>query len=796
MFSGKSRRIFAGTLTVALLLSSIIGVMRASASTFAISQDGPYVAVDPNFSVGTGEWRLNTHATAGTNTNSTTSNASLIFAYVDAQNYYYANYATAAGTGLSGVYRVSNGVRSTITTYSTYINAGQSYELELRHKTGDIRIYLGSTQLYKATNVTVSGTKIGVATINSNASFDNTLHNLSSVNTPLSLSFDGGTGTPSPTAPTVSLTAPANNATVSGTQTVTADAADAVAVTSVQFKLDGNNLGVADTTPPYSADWDTTTATNAGHSLTAVATNQAALTTTSSTVAVTVNNQTTPPPASDYTLYDTGPNAGIDTTRSTTGYEWRLSSHVTPIAGNGSSPANFAFVFNYTDAQNYYYVDFTAAGAPGVVQQGLSGVYRVTNGTAYKLLNLTTHITTGQAVDLEVRYKDNAVRLYLNGTYLTKAENITGTGNKVGVATFNATAGFSNTQILLGSTSYPLTFTDDVLVATPENPYACLPTPSTPTRTQSTGRQVAVTNSAELKAAILDAQPGDTITMANGTYTDTMVSGNYNGSFAITADGTASNPITLIGTAGAIIDGDGTGGRYGLYMNGANYWNLVGFTVTNASKGIVTDHGTHNFLEDLHVTNVGQEAVHFRAFSSDNVIINSHISATGRASEQFGEGVYIGSANGSNWAIHTGGLPDTSDRNIVIGNTFTDFTAEAIDVKEGTSSNYIANNYFEGSSLSGQNSADSWIDLKGRCNFVQNNTGDNTLLDAFQIHNVFQSWASYNLFRNNTANVNAPGYGFALDFNSLNLGNLVECNNVATNAASGLANIPCTVQYF
>src|SRR5437016_11200949 len=44
--------------------------------------------------------------------------------------------------------------------------------------------------------------------------------------------------------PTVSLTAPSNNATVSGSSvTVSANASDRVGVTGVQFKLDGNNLG-------------------------------------------------------------------------------------------------------------------------------------------------------------------------------------------------------------------------------------------------------------------------------------------------------------------------------------------------------------------------------------------------------------------------------------------------------------------------------------------------------------------------------------------------------------------------
>ena len=50
--------------------------------------------------------------------------------------------------------------------------------------------------------------------------------------------------------PTVPVTRPANNATVSGTVTVSASASDDAGVAGVQFKLDGVNLGAEDTTEP------------------------------------------------------------------------------------------------------------------------------------------------------------------------------------------------------------------------------------------------------------------------------------------------------------------------------------------------------------------------------------------------------------------------------------------------------------------------------------------------------------------------------------------------------------------
>ena len=92
------------------------------------------------------------------------------------------------------------------------------------------------------------------------------------------------------TPPTVSVTAPASGATVSATVSVTANASDNGSVAGVQFKLDGANLGAEDTTSPYSVSWDTFSAPNGAHTLTAVARDGAGNTTTSAAVPVTVSN--------------------------------------------------------------------------------------------------------------------------------------------------------------------------------------------------------------------------------------------------------------------------------------------------------------------------------------------------------------------------------------------------------------------------------------------------------------------------------------------------------------------------
>lgn len=101
----------------------------------------------------------------------------------------------------------------------------------------------------------------------------------------------GSGGSSDTTPPTVSVTAPTNGATVSGSNvSVTANASDDVGVASVQFQLDGANLGSLDTTSPYTTTWDTTGVSNGAHTLKAIAKDAAGNTTTSSSVSVTVNN--------------------------------------------------------------------------------------------------------------------------------------------------------------------------------------------------------------------------------------------------------------------------------------------------------------------------------------------------------------------------------------------------------------------------------------------------------------------------------------------------------------------------
>ena len=114
--------------------------------------------------------------------------------------------------------------------------------------------------------------------------------------------------------------------------------------------------------------------------------------------------------------------------------------------------------------------------------------------------------------------------------------------------------------------------------------------------------------------------------------------------------------------------------------------------------------------------------------------------------------------------------------------------AESMDIKEGTTGGLIQDNTFDGAGMSGS-WADSWIDMKGNAWTITDNHGTTALEDGFQVHGALTGWGLNNVFKDNTADVQGPGYGFWLQNNVT--GNVIACTNTVLNAAAGYANVAC-----
>lgn len=267
----------------------------------------------------------------------------------------------------------------------------------------------------------------------------------------------------------------------------------------------------------------------------------------------------------------------------------------------------------------------------------------------------------------------------------------------------------------------------------------------------------------DLQNALSTAEPGDSIRLKDGVYV---------GKFVARTQGSADKPIFLCGGENAVLDGGGVKEGYAFHLDRASHWRLVGFTVRNSQKGVMADATNGAVVQGLRVHDIGDEAVHLRNFSSDNIVQYNLIYNTGLRREKFGEGVYLGTAE-SNWEQFSDGKMDRSDRNLVRGNVIR-ATAEAIDVKEGTTGGRIVGNVFDGSVLGGSKHNDSWVDVKGNDYVIEDNRGTETNEDGFQTHEIVDGWGTGNVFRRNTIDL---GDGGGVGIKDTVGGNTIACDN-------------------
>jgi len=327
---------------------------------------------------------------------------------------------------------------------------------------------------------------------------------------------------------------------------------------------------------------------------------------------------------------------------------------------------------------------------------------------------------------------------------------------------------------------------------------------------------INVSTSNDLQYALVNAKPGHIITLkANTTYSiadcnnKTYCVYNNGSGFKVPigVNGTKYNPIKLVGPRSAVITSANIASKYGIHLQGNDYWVLEGFTVTKSSKCVMLDSSSHNIINNLRITQSGYEALHLRKFSSYNTVSNCYIDSTGMdataSSKGYAEGIYVGTAN-SNWIDFSNNQVDTCNFNIMTGNTFGGLIkSENIDIKEGTFGGEISNNIFNGLGCNGNNSADKYVDIKGDNYVIKCNTGANNsarIVNGFEVNInkittknglvVNKNFGDYNTFSNNTLNMTGTT-GTAIFVNSYSgvIHNTVCSNNVAINAAAGLCNL-------
>lgn len=257
---------------------------------------------------------------------------------------------------------------------------------------------------------------------------------------------------------------------------------------------------------------------------------------------------------------------------------------------------------------------------------------------------------------------------------------------------------------------------------------------------ENTANQIHVKNTEELKTALENAKAGDEIILAEGEY---VYSGETPKGYMFTgsADGTKENPIVIRSEnpeKPAILSGSSTAENYVLSVSG-DWWEIRDLKVTNAQKGIMLDNSNHTTISNCEVYNIGSEGIHLRDNSSSCLIEDCSVHDTGVVSPGYGEAIYVGSAQSTTGYGYE--CDNNTIRNCKLG---PNVAAEHIDIKEYTTGTTVENCTFDGTGMSGENYAKSFINIKGNDCVIRNNigyrNGCTAIQRAFEQNNVADGW--------------------------------------------------------
>ncbi len=257
---------------------------------------------------------------------------------------------------------------------------------------------------------------------------------------------------------------------------------------------------------------------------------------------------------------------------------------------------------------------------------------------------------------------------------------------------------------------------------------------------QRAAKPTRVSDAKALQTALRGAKAGDWIQLDDGLYQGQFSMNNVRG--------TANAPVRVEGSSNAVVEGftgkpgkparsDSDIAKTTLTLNKVEHAHLSGFTILGGQRGLILNGCNHNTMDGLTVKNTIAEAVHFKESSAYNTLQNSHIkdAGMGRAApwlpdkaakgqpskEKFrgnGEGVYIGT-DSKKWGRDG---KDDSHSNRILNNYIEGTTAEHIDIKDGVRKTLIQGNHFIADDrFSGDNGAESMVDVKGSDNTVRDN---------------------------------------------------------------------------
>jgi parallel beta-helix repeat protein len=212
------------------------------------------------------------------------------------------------------------------------------------------------------------------------------------------------------------------------------------------------------------------------------------------------------------------------------------------------------------------------------------------------------------------------------------------------------------------------------------------------------------------------AQPGDTVFVSNGTYYEDVYINKTINLMGISRDNTTINSTNLMG----------------IYVEGADYVNITGFTVVNASWGGIRLRNSNNSLIENNLFDKNDDGMEL--LNSNNTIISDNIASNSWGG---GNGIYIDGCSNftivNNTCINNKGdgiwLRGNSDFNFIIKNN-SSWNEKGIKLSEGSDFNQV---YY---------------------NIINNNTGSSPVAAGFTIYESYGNVIYNNSILNNKIGFN------------------------------------------
>jgi hypothetical protein len=235
------------------------------------------------------------------------------------------------------------------------------------------------------------------------------------------------------TPPTVSISAPAAGATVSGETVVTANASDNKGVAGVQFYLDGVVLGPEITSSPFGVAWSTSATPNGTHTITARARDAAGNTAMSGGLSVNVQNTTTDPSPAPGNGNGNGNGSGSSNSKAvavtwTSLVHAAVSGNVLKKSGGCSGCADSGALSQQQISSGDGYLEFTATDAAPLRFIGLGTRNTGTTGGeikfALRMQSGVLEVREGGAYRMDTSFKTgDVIRIAVSGGKLVYSKN-------------------------------------------------------------------------------------------------------------------------------------------------------------------------------------------------------------------------------------------------------------------------------------------------------------------------------------------------------------------------------------